>query len=94
MNSLEKKIFDGQRVSPEEALKLFSWDVLTLFKAGDARRKIAFPSEDVGFIIDRIINYTNICEAQCHFCAFHARADKIKPYVLSDAEITEKVHRV
>lgn len=91
MNTLEKKIRDGKRISREDAKALFSWDLLTLFKAGDARRKLAFPQEDVGFIIDRIINYTNICEAECNFCAFHARADKIEPYVLSDAEIIDKV---
>lgn len=89
--ALEEKIAKGGRLSIREALSLFSWDFLSLARAGDLRRIQAFPSEDVGFIVDRIINYTNICEAQCRFCAFHARAEKIAPYSLSLDEILKRV---
>ena len=91
MSFLEKKIYDGERISEQEALSLFAWDLPDLAKAGDARRKIAFPKEDVGFVIDRIVNFTNVCEARCRFCAFHARADRIAPYAMADDEILEKV---
>ncbi len=91
MKNLEEKIFSGKRIAAEEALHLFSWDILDLGLAADYRRKIVYPSEDVGFILDRIINYTNICEAKCRFCAYHARAGVIDPYELSSNEILLRV---
>ncbi len=93
-NNLYHKIYDGGRITPEEALKLFSWDIIELGSAGDMRRKLAFPRETVGFIIDRIINFTNICEASCSFCAFHARANLIEPYELTLDDIYEKIEEL
>jgi cyclic dehypoxanthinyl futalosine synthase len=89
--NLKKKIYSGGRISPEEAVSLFSWDLIELGEAGNIRRKLAFPKEEVGFIIDRIINFTNICEAACNFCAYHARANLIKPFELSEREIFAKI---
>ena len=94
MNDLKDKIYDGQRITPEEALQLFSWDIIDLGKAADLRRKTAFPQEEVGFIIDRIVNFTNICEAACAFCAFHARANRIQSYELTTEDIFDKVEKL
>jgi cyclic dehypoxanthinyl futalosine synthase len=91
---LKKKIYSGKRISPEEAIPLFSWDLIELGEAGDMRRKLIFPKEEVGFIIDRIINFTNICEAACCFCAYHARANLIKPFELSKNEIFAKIEEL
>lgn len=88
---LKTKIESGERISPGEAEGLFSWDLIELGKLGDSRRKLAFPHERVGFIIDRIINYSNICEAECAFCAYHARANRVEAYELTDEEIIQKV---
>lgn len=90
-NKLKSKIESGKRISPEEAKDLFSWDLIELGKLGDLRRKNAFPEEQVGFIIDRIINYSNVCEAACAFCAYHAKADRVPAYELSNEEIIRKV---
>ncbi|MBI4350156.1 MAG: CofH family radical SAM protein [Elusimicrobia bacterium] len=87
---LRKKIFSGGRVSPAEAETLFSWDLLELGEAADLRRRLIHPADTVGFILDRIVNYTNICEAACGFCAFHSGA-ALKPYELSLPEILAKV---
>jgi cyclic dehypoxanthinyl futalosine synthase len=89
-NRLRQKIFDGERIGEQEALALFSWDLIDLAKAADMRRKAIFPSEEVGFIVDRIINYTNICEAGCRFCAYHARAGRMAAYELDVNEICER----
>jgi cyclic dehypoxanthinyl futalosine synthase len=62
--------------------------------AADFRRQLATPGGEVGFIIDRIINFTNICEAQCRFCAFHARAGQIEPYELTIEEILARVEEL
>ncbi len=91
---LYRKIYEGDRITPEEALNLFSWDIIDLAKAGDMRRTLVFPKETVGFIIDRIINFTNICEAACAFCAFHARANLIEPYELTLDDIHLKVEEL
>lgn len=94
MNLLKEKIYRGDRISPEEAVELFAWDIIDLGKAGDTRRKMAFPKEEVGFIVDRIINFTNICEAACTFCAFHARANLIEPYEMTMEDICAKVEEL
>ncbi len=91
--SLKKKIFSGKRVSPAEADALFSWDILELGEAADMRRRLIHPGNTVGFILDRIINFTNICEAACDFCAFHSGA-ALKPYELSMPEILSKIEEL
>jgi len=52
------------------------------------------PGDKVGFIIDRIVNFTNVCEASCVFCAFHARAGRIEAYELTLEEILAKVEEL
>ena len=84
-------IYSGERIGRREALSLLSWDIHHLAAAADYRRKLIHPDETVGFILDRIINYTNVCRASCRFCAFHARAGQIDPYVLADDEILRRV---
>lgn len=91
--SLRKKIAAGKRISPAEAEALFSWDIIELGEAADLRRRLVHPAETVGFILDRIINFTNICEAACDFCAFHAGA-ALKPYELPLADILSKVEEL
>jgi len=90
-NKLSEEIYEGRRLTPEEALDLFSWDLIDLGRAADFRMRLAHPADTVGFVIDRIINFTNVCRAGCAFCAFHARAGLIEPYELSIDEIFEKI---
>ena len=94
MKQLKQKIYSGQRISPEEALSLFSWDLIDLGRAAHERMGMVHPGNTVGFIIDRIINYTNICEARCAFCAYHARAGCIEPYEMTMDEILAKVREL
>ncbi len=93
-SDLYHKIYENERITPQEALTLFSWDLIELGKAGDMRRQAVFPKEEVGFIIDRIINFTNICEAACRFCAFHARANLISSYELTLEDIFQKIEEL
>jgi cyclic dehypoxanthinyl futalosine synthase len=93
-NNLYHKIYQGERITTEEVLELFSWDIIELGNAGNMRRKLAFPEETVGFVLDRIINFTNICEASCAFCAFHARANLIEPYEATMDEIYLKIEEL
>ena len=94
MDILKEKIYAGQRISHEEALSLFSWHIIELGMAADYRMRLISPGDKVGFIIDRIVNFTNVCEAACAFCAFHARAGQIEPYELTLDEILAKVEEL
>jgi cyclic dehypoxanthinyl futalosine synthase len=88
---LKTKILSGERITDEEALVLYDLDLIELGYLADERRKMIYPFERAGFIIDRIINYTNVCEAMCLFCAYHARAGLIEPYEMSIEDILLKV---
>jgi len=92
--NLKEKIYQGKRIKSEEAVQLFSWNIFELGMAADFRRGLVLPGDKVGFIVDRIINFTNICEASCAFCAFHARAGRIEPYELTIDEILSKVEEL
>jgi len=67
---------DGGRISPEEALLLYTDAPLhPLGEAADAVRRRRYPDDIVTYLIDRNINYTNVCVTACKFCAFY-RAPK------------------
>jgi cyclic dehypoxanthinyl futalosine synthase len=68
-------------------------DILELGQAANAVRQKIHPGNVVTFIIDRNINYTNICESQCRFCAFYRKAGEAGAYVLSKEEILTKVEK-
>ena len=76
----------------EEALALLEKeDILTLGRAADACLRQRFPDNTVTFIVDRNINYTNICTSECRFCAFFRRPGHPEGYVLTHEEVLEKV---
>ncbi len=79
------------RLASGEALKLFrDGDLLELGKQADAIRKKKFGNVTT-FIIDRNINYTNICKNECKFCAFFRRKNQRGAYLLTHEEILQKV---
>lgn len=86
MNLLEK-VESGARISRGECLELFSAPLHDLAEAANARRKALDPSNEVGYIVNRMINYSNVCMARCKFCAYHAKAGRVAPFRLSDDEI-------
>jgi cyclic dehypoxanthinyl futalosine synthase len=63
---------DGGRISPEEALELYTGAPFhALGRAADAVRRRRFPDNVATYLIDRNINYTNVCVTACKFCAFY-----------------------
>ncbi len=63
---------DGGRITADEALLLYTRAPLhALGRAADAVRRRRFPDDIVTYIIDRNINYTNVCVTACRFCAFY-----------------------
>ncbi|MFN3870437.1 MAG: cyclic dehypoxanthinyl futalosine synthase [Aquificaceae bacterium] len=90
---LYEKILEGERISPEEALSLFDEDLSTLgYLANEVRKR---HHKDIAtFVIDRNVNYSNICVAGCKFCAFQRKVGSLEGYVLSKEEILQKVQEL
>lgn len=81
-----------RRLTPGEALELLrDADMLELAAAATTMRDRLHPERTATFIVDRNVNYTNICVSGCRFCAFYRDADDPDAYVLSAAELYEKV---
>jgi cyclic dehypoxanthinyl futalosine synthase len=80
------------RAGAQEALKLFETpDLLGLGQRANEMREWLHPDNVVTYIIDRNINYTNICTSGCLFCAFYKTSKSGEGYVLSPAEIRQKI---
>jgi len=82
----------GERISEAEAVALMeSHELLELGRAADAVRERKVPGDAVTFVVDRNINYTNICITGCDFCAFHRRQGAEGAYLLDRDEIFAKI---
>ena len=86
-----EKAEKGGRISEEEALELFQCQDLLLL--GSCANKIAREKNGtiVSYIVDRNINYTNICTASCAFCAFSRKPGDPEAFLLTYEEIEKKV---
>lgn len=90
--SILKGVLEGNRLSEEEAIFLIKeGDILALGQVAREIYQKKHPDNQVTFIIDRNINYTNICVSQCKFCAFYRRKNASDAYILSRKEILAKV---
>jgi len=68
--------------------------LLELGRLADAMRWRLHPENVVSYIIDRNINYTNVCVADCKFCAFYRRPKHLEGYLLSFEEIGRKIEEL
>lgn len=81
-----------ERMTNEDALALLrSSDLLALGHQADDFRKNLHPAGIVTFIVDRNINYTNVCINKCRFCAFYRDSGSSDAYVLSSEELFKKI---
>ncbi len=86
------KAVEGTRLTREEGLEILqNADLLELGMAADAVRKRLHPEKIVTFIIDRNINYTNVCQCRCRFCAFYRDREHPEAYVISEEELFKKI---
>ena len=89
---IAEKIRAGGRVSADEALALYHQAPLALLgELADGIRARKHPDGIVTYIIDRNVNYTNICVARCNFCAFYRPVGSGEGYVLGFEEIFRKI---
>lgn len=92
MKRILNKIKQGVRLSKEDGIKLFRDASLhELGEAADSVRKRLHPDGVVSFVIDRNINYTNVCINRCKFCAFYRDEPSPDAYLLSDDDIFAKI---
>jgi cyclic dehypoxanthinyl futalosine synthase len=90
--AIGKKVLAGERLGADEALALLrDGDLLELGLLADAVRWRLHPEALVTYIIDRNINYTNVCTAQCAFCAFYRDLPSKEGYLLSKRELSQKI---
>jgi len=81
-----------ERLTKKQALSLLkSSDLLELGQRADEIRGSLHPEKNVTFIVDRNINYTNICINKCAFCAFWRDKENKDAYVLSEDELFGKI---
>ncbi len=87
-----RKVLAGERLSREEGVALLrDGDLLELGMLADAVRQQLHPEGIVTYIIDRNINYTNVCTAQCAFCAFYRDLPSKEGYLLSKEQLAQKI---
>ncbi len=81
-----------KRLTKEEALDLIkNADLKELGRLASARKKELHPKGITTFVIDRNINYTNICWVDCKFCAFYRHEKDADAYILTFEEIDAKI---
>jgi cyclic dehypoxanthinyl futalosine synthase len=92
VEAILKTAEDGVRIHPEDAVHLFEEaDLLDLAWCADRIRQRLHPDNVISYIIDRNINYTNVCKEFCTFCAFYRVKGDPEAYVLPDHVIHEKI---
>lgn len=91
MRVILEKILSGGRVTDEEALCLLEEaDLADLSLAATAVRNRHNDPSRVSYVVDRNVNYTDICNVYCTFCAFYHRPGDAKGYVLTREQLQKK----
>ncbi len=92
INDILEKAVSGERLSPEEGLRILeSHDLVAIGAAADAVARRLHPEPYRTFNIDRNINYTNVCSAVCDFCAFYRKPKSPEGYTLDKETIYKKI---
>jgi cyclic dehypoxanthinyl futalosine synthase len=92
ITALADKVRAGERLGAAQALDLYTHAPTTLLgQLADLVRARKHPERVVTYIIDRNVNYTNICVAKCNFCAFYRPVGSPEGYVLGFDELFRKI---
>src|SRR5436190_17279743 len=97
-DDLLQKVWSGERVNGSEALRLYELPLQELGALADRRRQLAKAAayagrgnEIVTYIVDRNVNYTNVCNVYCKFCAFYRTEKDDDAYVITLEEMDRKI---
>ncbi|HXG49054.1 MAG TPA: radical SAM protein [Methylomirabilota bacterium] len=98
LDDLEQRVWNGERINPAEALRLYRLPLEELGALADRRRQLARSAAHGGrgndvvtYLVDRNINYTNVCNVYCKFCAFYRTERDVDAYVITLDELDRKV---
>ena len=98
LNELLQKVWDGKRINAADAKRLSTLPLEELGALADHRRQLAKAkaydgrgNEIVTYNVDRNVNYTNVCNVYCKFCAFYRTEKDLDSYVISLAEMDQKI---
>ncbi len=98
LDELLQKVWNGQRINQAEAVRLYHLPLEELGALADRRRQISRAAaydgrgnEIVTYIVDRNINYTNVCNVYCKFCAFYRTEKDNDAYVIALEELDRKI---
>jgi cyclic dehypoxanthinyl futalosine synthase len=88
-----EKALDGERISDDEAVALLrSRELVPVGRVADELRNRKVDQDRITFIVDRNLNYTNICVTDCDFCAFYrSPGDRNEGYLLPKPVIFKKI---
>jgi cyclic dehypoxanthinyl futalosine synthase len=92
LQDIKQKVLNGERINEAESLTLFQeGNLYDLGFLADFIRKKKHPNPIVTYVIDRNINYTDICVSACKFCAFYKAPENPEGTVISFEELEEKI---
>jgi cyclic dehypoxanthinyl futalosine synthase len=98
LDELLQKVWDGGRINAAEALRLYKLPLEELGALADRRRQLAKAAaynhrgnEIVTYNVDRNVNYTNVCNVYCKFCAFYRVEKDDDSYVITFDEMDKKI---
>ncbi len=98
LDELLQKVWDGARINAAEALRLYTLPLEELGTLADRRRQLVKAkdfngrgNEIVTYNVDRNVNYTNVCNVYCKFCAFYRTEKDDDSYVITFDEMDKKI---
>src|SRR5207249_3188764 len=95
ISSILSKALSGDRLTQAEGVLLMEKaDLNQLGQAALAIRRKKHPAPIATYVVDRNINYTNVCVADCDFCAFYRRPGDVESYVLPREELYQKIREL
>jgi cyclic dehypoxanthinyl futalosine synthase len=98
LDELLQKVWTGERINAAEALRLYKLPLEELGALADRRRQLAKAKDFDGrgneiatYNVDRNVNYTNVCNVYCKFCAFYRVEKDDDSYVITLPELDKKI---
>jgi cyclic dehypoxanthinyl futalosine synthase len=98
LDELLQKVWAGGRINQPEAMRLYALPLEELGALADRRRQLAKGeaydargNQIVTYIVDRNVNYTNVCNVYCKFCAFYRTEKEDDAYVITFDEMDKKI---